>query len=174
METTWALVTEHGLLSMTMSQIAERSGIGRATLYKYFPDIESILGAWHVRHVDAHLAQLAELQGHGGDPGDRLAAVLGAYGLVCYHRERHGGPEVGALLHRGEEVSSAQRRLHALFRDLLAESTSAGAVRADVPSEELATYCLHALAAAGSLPSEEAVHRLVGVTLASLRPDMVR
>ena len=36
LETTAALVAEHGLTSVTMSQIAEETGIGRATLYKYF------------------------------------------------------------------------------------------------------------------------------------------
>jgi AcrR family transcriptional regulator len=36
-ETTAALVAEHGLRAVTMSQIAEDTGIGRATLYKYFP-----------------------------------------------------------------------------------------------------------------------------------------
>ena len=35
LETTAALVVEHGLTSVTMSQIAEETGIGRATLYKY-------------------------------------------------------------------------------------------------------------------------------------------
>ncbi len=49
LETTWALVAEHGLRSVTMSQIAEETGIGRATLYKYFPDVEAILLAWHER-----------------------------------------------------------------------------------------------------------------------------
>lgn len=34
---------------MTMSRIAEEIGIGRATLYKYFPDVEAILLAWHER-----------------------------------------------------------------------------------------------------------------------------
>ncbi|MGI9077433.1 MAG: TetR/AcrR family transcriptional regulator, partial [Gemmatimonadaceae bacterium] len=32
---TAALVAEHGLASVTMSQIARETGIGRATLYKY-------------------------------------------------------------------------------------------------------------------------------------------
>ena len=33
------LAFEHGLTSVTMSQIAAEVGIGRATLYKYFPDV---------------------------------------------------------------------------------------------------------------------------------------
>ena len=55
LNTTAALVAEHGLLSVTMSQIAEQTGIGRATLYKYFPDVEAILFAWHERQVSGHL-----------------------------------------------------------------------------------------------------------------------
>src|SRR5919202_1202932 len=43
LETTATLVAEHGLRSVRMSQIAEKTGIGRATLYKYFPDVEAIL-----------------------------------------------------------------------------------------------------------------------------------
>jgi len=50
-----ALVAEHGLASVTMSEIAERTGIGRATLYRYFPDVEAILLAWHERQVSSHL-----------------------------------------------------------------------------------------------------------------------
>src|SRR5215212_6500884 len=40
----------------------------------------------------------------------------------------------------------------------------------DVAPDELASYCLHALAAASSLPSKAAVRRLVTVTVAGLRP----
>jgi len=58
LDTTAALVAEHGLLGVTMSQIAEETGIGRATLYKYFPDVEAILLAWHDRQITGHLAQL--------------------------------------------------------------------------------------------------------------------
>jgi len=45
LDTTAALVAERGLASVPMSQIAAETGIGRATLYKYFPDVEAILAA---------------------------------------------------------------------------------------------------------------------------------
>ncbi|MGP3915029.1 hypothetical protein [Nonomuraea sp. 10N515B] len=45
-----------------------------------------------------------------------------------------------------------------------------GAFREDVAPEELAAYSLHAVAAAGDLPSQDAAHRLVTVILAGLRP----
>jgi hypothetical protein len=57
-----------------------------------------------------------------------------------------------------------------MVTDLIEAGIRAGELRGDVPAEELATYCLHALAAAGDLPSEAAVHRLVGVTLGGLHP----
>src|SRR5437667_6777863 len=61
LHTTAALVAEHGLRSVTMSQIAEATGIGRATLYKYFSGVEAILVAWHERQVTSHLECLAEV-----------------------------------------------------------------------------------------------------------------
>jgi AcrR family transcriptional regulator len=169
LDTTWALVVEHGLLSVSMSQIAEKTGIGRATLYKYFPDVESILLAWHERHVSGHLEHLAEVRDRSGDARERLEAVLEAYALIQYNHEERG-TELGALLHRGEHVARAQQRLHEMIRDLLTEGAETGHVRDDVAPDELAGYCLHALAAAGSLSSESAVRRLVRVTLTGLQP----
>src|SRR4030095_13299794 len=79
LHTAATLATERGLHAVTMSEIAEQAGIGRATLYKYFPDVEAILVAWHDAHVAEHLAHLAAARGVGADPGARLAAVLEAY-----------------------------------------------------------------------------------------------
>ena len=167
--TTGKLVTEHGLLSVTMSQIAEETGIGRATLYKYFSDVEGILVAWHQRHIADHLEHLVELREEAGDEAERLEAVLEAYALICYHR-RHLGEDLGALLHRGEHVARAQQGLVDLIRDLLIEFGETGDLREDVAPDELANYCLHSLAAASSLRSKAAVRRLVMVTLDGLRP----
>ena len=86
LDATWALVAEQGLLSVTMSQIAEQAGIGRATLYKYFPDVEAIVLAWHERHVAGHLQSLADVRDQAGDAGERLEAVLGAYALISHQR----------------------------------------------------------------------------------------
>jgi AcrR family transcriptional regulator len=121
------LVAEQGLTSVTMSGIAAETGIGRATLYKYFPDVETILTAWHERQVASHLQHLAAVRDQAGSD-DRLEAVLTAYALMT-HEQPHGSEPA-----------------------------------------ELASYCLHALAAAASLPSKAAVHRLVAVTLAGLDP----
>ncbi|GAB3930296.1 hypothetical protein GCM10029976_031780 [Kribbella albertanoniae] len=168
LEAGWALVTERGLMSVTMTQIAAKAGIGRATLYKYFPDVEAILAAQHERHVAAHLGELTVLREQPGAAGQRLKAVLERYALICYHRGRHGTEELGALLHRGEHVARAEQQLTALFGELLVEAAATGELRDDVPADELASYCLHALAAAGGLPTEEAVDRLVSITLAGL------
>jgi len=170
LDTTWALIAEHGLLSVRMSQIAEKTGIGRATLYKYFPDVEAILLAWHERHVSDHLEHLAEVRDQAGGAGERLEAVLEAYALISHESQEYHGTELAALLHRGEHVARVQQQLSDMIQALLAEGAETGEVRDDVTPEELASYCLHALAGASCLPSKAAVRRLVTVTLAGLRP----
>jgi AcrR family transcriptional regulator len=170
LDTTVALVTEHGLLSVTMSQIAEKTGIGRATLYKYFPDVEAILLAWHERQISGHLGHLVEVRDRAGDPGEALAAVLEAYALISHESKGHRDSELAALLHRDEQVIVAEQHLRKMIGDLLAKGAKTGKIRSDIPPGELASYCLHALTAASSLPHKAAVRRLVGVTLAGLRP----
>jgi len=162
-----ALVAEHGLASVTMSQIAERTGIGRATLYRYFPDVDAILLAWHERQISAHLAILADVRDREGNAADRLEAVLHAYASMAH---AHEVSDLAASLHRADHVATAHQHLQDFIRDLLIEGARSGALRDDVAPGELASYCLHALTAAGTLPSKAAVKRLVTVTLDGLRP----
>ena len=167
LDAAWQLASQRGPLSVTMSEVAQAAGIGRATLYKYFPDVEAILHAWHERQITRHLEQLAEVRDRHPEAGDRLHAVLSAYAAIMHERAGHGA-ELGTLLYRthsGPHAAHAQQQLHDLLRDLLAQAALAGDVRDDVAPDELATYCLHALAAAGNLRSKEAVGRLVTLTL---------
>ncbi|HEX2088446.1 MAG TPA: TetR/AcrR family transcriptional regulator [Actinomycetota bacterium] len=177
LDTAAALVSKRGLLSVTMSQIADETGIGRATLYKYFPDVEAIIVAWHEQTISGHLQYLAGLRDQAGDPRDRLNAVLEGYAFINY--EHHGSerqrghlrdPALAALLHKGGHVARAYAKLRAMVRDLIAEGARAGEVREDIPPDELAAFSLSALESASGLSSKAAVRRLVGVTLAGLEP----
>lgn len=171
LRTTAALVEEHGLLSVTMSQIASQTGIGRATLYKYFPDVESILRAWHEQKISHHMRSLAEARDSASNPDERLEAVLEAYAFISHESRGHQDGELAALLHRDEQVVVAEQHLRDLISGLIADAALAGSIRDDIHPRELASYCLHALTAAGGASSKTAVRRLVTLTLAGLRPN---
>lgn len=167
-DTAAALVAEHGLRSVTMSQIAEGTGIGRATLYKYFSDVESILQEWHERQINEHLLELAAIR-DGAEASDRLGAVLRGYGLIIHQSRKHHDTELAALMHRHGHVKHAEHQLRHLIQELVAEAQGHGLVRNDLAPEELVTYCLHALTAASRVSSKAAVLRVVEVTLDGLR-----
>lgn len=169
LETTAALVAERGLRSVTMSEIAEQTGIGRATLYKYYSSVEAILLAWHERQIGGHLEHLASVRDQAGGAVERLERVLEAFALISRESRGHHDTELAAFLHAGGRVATAQQQLRAMIRDLVAEGARSGELRDDVGPDELAIYCLHALGAASTLPSKAATHRLVAVTLAGLR-----
>lgn len=166
-EAAWRLAQEHGPLSLTMSQVAQAAGIGRATLYKYFADIESILVAHHARHIEDHLRVLEELRGGAGSAGSRLVRVVGAYASICFHRGQ-ASPEVAGLVHRGPDVADAMGHLRLVFTELVGEAAAEGSARGDVPPGELAEYCLSALRAGTEAEHPDQVDRLVGVVLDGL------
>lgn len=167
LDTTAVLVAAHGLASVTMSRIAKETGIGRATLYKYFPDVEAILVAWHERHVHRHLEDLTAVRDSVGETGERLETVLTAYALMAHQQPSTG---LAASLHRTDHVVRAQKHLQTFISDLIATGVRTGDLRDDVPVDEITNFVLHALATATSLSSKAAVHRLVKVTLDGLRP----
>jgi AcrR family transcriptional regulator len=169
LDTTATLAAEHGVLSVRMSQIAEATGIGRATLYKYFPDVEAILRAWHERQIAQHLAQLTDIARGDGDATQRLDAVLFAYARITHASHGHDNVELTAFLHGDQQVHHAQQQLRALIGDLIAEGAESGAVRDDIAPHELASFCLGALGTASTLPSKASVQRLVNFTMAGLR-----
>jgi AcrR family transcriptional regulator len=169
-ETAAALVAEHGLRSVTMSQIAEETGIGRATLYKYFADVESILHEWHERQITRHLDQLAQVRDQGGSAPERLEKVLEAYALISHGSRQHHDTKLAALMHREGHVARAEQQLRRMIRDLVNDAQESGDVRDEVAPDQLVSYCLHALTAASSMPSKAAVRRLVEITITGLRP----
>ena len=165
LEATEQLVRTHGPLSLTMSQVAEAAGIGRATLYKYFPDIETVVRAWHEQQVQSHLDRMMRIAQGSADASILLREVLEDYATGM--SRSHLG-DVGAVLHREAGIADAQRQLTDLLERLIAQANRDGGLRSDVPPRVLATYCVHALAASRHLRSPRDVRRLVDVTFDGL------
>ncbi len=161
----WALAQEHGPFAITMSQVAEATRVSRPTLYKYFPNVESMLRAHHRKHVEAHVAELETIVSGPGAAGERLERVVVAYAEICRHRGRRGSAEVERLVHSPCELDAAESQLVALFAQVIRE---AGTGRDDLTPAALAAYAVRALTAAGDVPRSTvpAVARLVLETLA--------
>lgn len=159
------LIHAGGLTSVNMSDLARAANISRATLYKYFNDLDAVLGAWHRRIVDSHLASLEEVSQRHHDPALRLRAVLHEYAHLRAHQPI--GHEA-AELHSNPHMNTPSSQLHALFVGLLREAVDASVVTAQLTVDELATYCEHALSAAADLSSSGAVDRLVELVVETL------
>jgi AcrR family transcriptional regulator len=177
LDAAWQLAAERGIRGVTMSQVAAEAGVGRATLYRYYPDVEAILTAAHERHVEHHLAHLPPLAASAsasasagaatGDALARLEAVLGAFATICFERGR-GGEVLGALVHTAAATRGAEDRVVALVTDMVAEAAQAGAVDAQTPPVELARFAVHALMAASEAADEAGVERVVRSCLRGL------
>lgn len=164
LETTARLVQRDGLRAVTMSQIAEEVRIGRATLYKYYPDVETILRAWHEREIAGHLEALSGIAAGNASAVERLRAVLSAFASITRSSRGHD-PELGTFLHTDSNLSAAETSLYELVHGLIAEARAAGDLRTDATPGELMTFCLHALGAAGGLQTAAAVDRLVDIVM---------
>lgn len=163
------LVAERGLTGVTMAAIAERTVIGRATLYRHFPDVDAVLTAWHERQLAVHLEHLTGFVARATEPADQLRNLLTGYAQMS---GRHGASEdsIAAALHARPHAARTQDEVAGLVSGVLTACVEAGVVRGDVPVGELSTYCLRALTAVGPSSSGATVRRLVGVTLDALRP----
>jgi AcrR family transcriptional regulator len=166
---TAALVVDHGLRGVTMSRIASEAGIGRATLYKYFPDVETILSEWHQDQVAKHLTRLQAVRSHPGTARERLAKVLEAFAHLTRAPSQHtAAADLVASLHAGDRLSKPETELRELLTSLIDEGVEAGELRGDVPANELALYCLNAAAGARYAESQAAVRRMLDVAMTGL------
>ncbi|MFC4946353.1 TetR/AcrR family transcriptional regulator [Pseudonocardia sp. GCM10023141] len=86
--------------AVTMGDIAAAAGVGRATLYRRFPDVSSIAVALldeHERHLQEQLIGGPPPLGPGAAPADRLAAFYAAMvALLEEHLPLVLGAEQGA------------------------------------------------------------------------------
>lgn len=158
------IVTADGVLAVNMSRLATEAGIGRKTLYGYFPDVVAVLGAWHGRQVDRHLEALREAA-DGAPPSRRLRTVLLAHARMA--REQHRAPTLPLDGDDGR-VAEARARVLTFVAQQVEQAQARSELPEDLPPSEAATFSVHALAAAARCSSGAAVERLVDTTLRGL------
>ena len=163
MDRTAALAASEGLHGITMARIAQEAGIGRATLYKYFADVESILSAWHKRQIETHLEALSTARAAASSPLEALEAVLIAYGDTLRHRHNHG---LASVLHSMPHVAHAHDHLQSFLASIIEDAVREGSIKGGASPVELARYALAAIQSGP--PNKQALLRLVGLILRGL------
>lgn len=166
-----SLIAKEGLAALTMSRLAEASGIGRATLYKYFGDVHEVLAAWHERHISMHLRQLHAAREQSTDSLHALETVLLTYATG---RWKQRDEPLAGMLHQLPLVQSAREDLLRFVRDLLETAVKERRIRSDIPISELSAYVLAAVEAAAAGASSSSAKRLVSLIMQSLAGHLPR
>lgn len=168
---TSTVVSERGLLGVTMTAIAKKAGIGRATLYKYFPDVESVLQAWHSEQVHTHLEELHAIAAAAGGPVERLRRVLLAHATNLFESRVHAGAaDAVASLHAGDRFEEHGTALQRLVAGLVRTAQADHQVRGDLDADELALFAISAVSGSPRASSMAVALRLVDTTCAALAP----
>src|SRR5215218_366799 len=176
-EATVELHRTQGPANTTISEIAQRAGVNRLTVYNHFPDITDLLKAcsrsWTERHPAPDPTPWAEI----GDPQRRLRTALtelyGYYALTepmrgNVLRDAESMPELAAVIE-----GSVVPYLGAL-RDLLAEGWEVGGGRRErlLATLKLAIdfHTWRSLERGSGLSREEAVETMLEAVRASASP----
>lgn len=164
LDATAELIAEHGPMSVAMSAIAERAGIGRATLYKYFPDVESILVAWHTRDFAEHLQQLKALSQLDTVTLNDVAELVR---MQRRHHAHHKADDlVGSL---AQTIAGFDRAIEdvvhnevtAALADLMTKLAQRKEVRVDLDPTILAQWLFHAVHAPPTLDDDAVTQLLI-------------
>jgi AcrR family transcriptional regulator len=149
---------------VTYEEIAQRAGVGRATLYRHFPHREDLLAAI----LDSVLDHLQEISDRLPVDETRLLALFHA----CVQLQEQTVPFID-VVSRSTPDATRRRirdRFDNLFADPLRDAQAAGVVRGDLSPGDVrvVVMMLSALADAGR-PDDRARARAIELAEAMLR-----
>jgi AcrR family transcriptional regulator len=157
-------------VTVPIDVVAERAGLGIGTLYRHFPNKEALFEAIVMERISELLATAHEFEA-AEDPGKALFAFLSEF-----------AGQASAKRDLFEALSSAGIDLKARCGDvfdalmqsvatLLDRAVAVGAVRSDVPANEVVGLIVGTCHAAGeSGLDDRALRRMVAVVMDGLRP----
>jgi AcrR family transcriptional regulator len=157
------LAARNGVLAVTMTQIAETVGIGRATLYKYYPDVAAIYADWHDQQVTRHVEHIRREIAAVRSPKKRLVKALETHVERLHEQHRSELAQLHLSVFEstnGASAHTANTKLVELLEELIAELVVKNQP-SDRTAHELALFANHALGAANELTTQQARRRLV-------------
>jgi AcrR family transcriptional regulator len=154
--------------TVPVDEVAQKAGVGVGTLYRHFPTKEALFEAIVTTRLEK-LLQLATDYARSEDPGEALFAFLRQLADESAAKR----DLIAALGLAGFDVKA---HCSAMFDEmmqsidvLLQRAAQAGAVRDDVPADEVVSLLAGACQArAVSGPGDEGLQRIVGVVIDGL------
>jgi len=166
--TAMTLLIEGGGSGLSMSALAQSAGISRPTLYRYYPDMESVLvgvAELVAQHDEAFAAEVLA----GADPRQQLRAFLDAVTDPIAHGHPSAIELEAALPPEGRKLLHAHEdRARELLVGILKRGVRAGYFAADVDPDTDALFIL-GLTQQAQADTIERVHVLVDKLIQSTR-----
>lgn len=162
---------ERGLEAST-AEVAERAGVGEATVYRRFPTKDDLIAAIVASHMEEML-ELAEECLREPDPWrgiERFLLEMGERG----HADQAISDGAKERCVASAELAPLRKRLLDRCAELVRRGQRAGMVREDVVGQDL-VFLLNAVNSLGQLPfpglRADLWKRYLGLLLDGLRPD---
>ncbi|MEV7415025.1 TetR family transcriptional regulator [Streptomyces sp. NPDC089919] len=160
--------------AVAFDDIARRAGVGIGTLYRRFPDRESLIRDVTVEGFESGLAALDAARAAGGGP---MAVLEEVFRRIVEQRDHLVMPLIGGPVLHDERVQELQRAIVDALAQVLEDGRAQGEVRADVGPFDLITAAAMVCRPMPHLPKEAAqalAARHTAVYLHGLRPAGAR
>lgn len=129
-----AIFAERGAVP-TMEEVAERAGVGKATLYRGFRSQAELMDAVAVSQLEQLRGMCDARLARGGDPVTALVDLV--YGIFDYNRQRGLYLEVVRRGHPAPEVAEALMSANEPLERALEAARESGLIRDDVSFGDL-------------------------------------
>ena len=157
-------------LSVSLDEIARRAGVGPGTLYRHFPTKEALIEAIVLYRL-GELFEAARTYAAADDPGAALFEYLHVFARQAAAKHDLFDSLGAAGIDIKERCSAMVDELMAIVEVLRQRAVEAGAIRADVASDELLDLVVGASYGHGSgAPDAARIERLVTIVCDGLRP----
>jgi AcrR family transcriptional regulator len=158
-------------IEASVADVAERAGVGTATIFRRFPTKEDLLAAVVEQRLD-EIAAVARDALAGRDPWTGLRGLMKS-GIESYLQDRGFCESIGTAVFDKPRLHELKEEIGAATEELLARAQKAGKVRRDVTGTDISMLFFAVAQAALKLePAErDAWHRYLDIVLEGLRPN---